>query len=209
MCLFVSVSVFYVSIGGGKTGYRWGTRDLATLINLAGNQHQTTRSGGGGGVQWKGEAWITEKEKGYNFSRHIAAFARSIFVDRNHVAGLFIFRCQSGSRSDNMEIGIHLFFREFSIFFQVREMQFKVWNPFSSAHKQINGFYGSLWLKVKIIMTHAVPKPWPPIRFRISTSASGRTCNLKISNFCPFMKKICKASILCVDSIRRWCKGLD
>ncbi len=113
---------------GGKTGYRWGTRDLATLINLTGNQHQTTRSGGGGR---KGEALITEKKKKRvmtekklqtgsaekrTFSRHIAAFARSKFMDKNHVAGLFTFRCQFGSRSD-MEIGIHLFSREISIIF--------------------------------------------------------------------------------------------
>ncbi len=126
MCLFVSVWVFYVSIGGGKTGYRWGTRDLATLINLTGNQHQTTRSGvesakerGGMNHRKRKGLWLqkgsAEKKA---FSRHIAAFARSIFVDRNHVAGLFIFRCQSGSRSD-MEIGIRRFFvnRKISIHF--------------------------------------------------------------------------------------------
>ncbi len=75
-------------VGGGKTGYRWGTRDLATLINLTGNQHQTTRSGGGG-CKGKGrhESQRRKKrvmaDKGLQkgsakkgaFSRHIAAFA--------------------------------------------------------------------------------------------------------------------------------------
>jgi hypothetical protein len=72
-----------------------------------------------------------EKEKGYDRERTsdgisgeksiFTAYcfvARGKFIDRNHVAGLFTFQCQFGSRSD-MEIGIHLFFhnREMSIIF--------------------------------------------------------------------------------------------